>query len=69
MKIDILLTVGVSQTKIAENTYQVSYCYQVMDMQSGEIFQSAPAIAKDKGYLKIKLSILIDVLSQFGPKL
>lgn len=71
MKNEILLTIGLSQVEIKENDkiiYQVSYCYQVMDMQTGETFQSAPTIAKVKGYLKIKLSILIDVLEQYGPK-
>ena len=71
MKKDILLTFGLSQREIRKDEkvmYQVSYCYQVMDMQSGETFQSAPAIAKERGYLKIKLAILIEMLTNYGPK-
>lgn len=69
---DILLIVGVSQREIKDEngvTYQVSYCYQVMDMLHSETHQFEPMVAKDVGYSRIKLAVLLEFLQDVLPEM
>ena len=63
---NIILAIGLLQTKVQKGRRKVNriyYTYELLDVEKGNVKQSVPRIAIDDNFQRVKLAILIDVLT------